>query len=225
MTRDNNLFVVVEGGEGCGKTTFIHNLASHLQAVGYNVLTTREPGGTPFGETMREVIMANDSLDSMTEALAFTANRNEHVKKVIIPFLEQGKNRIVLCDRYFYSNMVYQGYIPSGKSGMRKIHQLQKIIGVEMPDMTFFLDCPVDIALHRIQKNNRETNRFDEKDEAFHQKVYEGFKKICSMKLSMISLDASGNDPEIPVQEALKIICQQYDGVPFPRNSGATGEV
>ena len=200
--KKKNYFIAVEGGEGTGKSTFVKLLAEELKKKGYEVITTREPGGTELGEKIRNLILENES-PYLVESMLFAAARQDHIIRVIEPALCSGKPTIVICDRYILSNQVYQGYIYNGVEGAGLQMRLNEFCGgVIKPDLTFLLDCDPQIGLNRIQKNSREKNRFDEMALAQHKKVREGFLRMLDLKTGYV-LDASGDDPNFVVAAAL----------------------
>lgn len=171
-----------EGPEGSGKTTQIPLLAEYLKENGYDVLCTREPGGTDISEQIREVILSskNDSISHATEALLFSAARAQIVEQVIRPALAAG--RIVLCDRYADSTIAYQGY------GLGLDVQALAVItrfatGGLVPDLTFYIDVPAEIGLARKKgqagSGASEMNRLDQKEIAYHTRVREGYLEMA----------------------------------------------
>jgi len=168
------LFVTFEGSEGSGKSTQIRTLAEFLREQGYGVVLTREPGGTPIGDQVRRILLdhANEKMHPRTEVLLFLASRAQHVEELIRPALKAGK--IVLCDRYADSTLAYQGY---GRG--ENVDQLRRLIdyatGGLWPDLTFWLDLPVEEGLARL--NNK--NRLDSEALAFHKRVREGYKRLA----------------------------------------------
>lgn len=200
--KNKNYFIAVEGGEGTGKSTFVRLLAEELRKKGYEVISTREPGGTELGEKIRNLILENES-PYLVESMLFAAARQDHIIRVIEPALYNEKPTIIICDRYILSNQVYQGYFYNGIEGANLQMKLNQFCGeVIKPDITFLLDCDPRIGLNRIQKNNREKNRFDEMTLAQHKKVREGFLRILDLETGCV-LDASGDDPNVVVKEAL----------------------
>lgn len=174
MKTRKGYFLTFEGGEGCGKSTVVKILAEWLKADGWDVLVTREPGGVDISERIRTLIVDNE-MDVMTEALLFAASRNEITKKVIEPAIQQGK--VVLCDRFIDSSFVYQGLVK--RLGIERIYQFnQPILERIQPDLTFVLDLDPRIGLERIRKNGRETNKFDEEDILFHERVRRGYLSL-----------------------------------------------
>lgn len=132
------IFITMEGPEGAGKTTITQMLGKALQQEGYQVLLTREPGGVPISEQIREVILNKDNtaMDSRTEALLYAAARRQHLVEVVMPELERGG--IVLCDRFIDSSLAYQGHARG--LDIKEVYNINKFaIGDMMPDATFFL--------------------------------------------------------------------------------------
>lgn len=183
---DKGLFITFEGGEGSGKTTQINRLADHLTRHGHKILTTREPGGTPEGEKIRELIVQRDggSWSPMAETLIVFAAREMHVKHVIKPALEEGKT--VICDRFTDSTRAYQGY---GRSwSLETIEEINRLVlGGFEPDLTFILDIDPEKGLARAEQrltteqfSSRQTeDRFEQLDLSFHQKLQAGFLTIA----------------------------------------------
>ncbi|MCL4489717.1 MAG: dTMP kinase [Chloroflexi bacterium] len=177
-----SLLVTFEGPEGSGKTTQIPLLADYLRERGYDVLCTREPGGTAIGEQIREVILSskNDSIGHETEALLFSAARAQIVAQVIRPALAAG--RIVLCDRYADSTIAYQGYgLGLDLEALRAITTFAT--GGLIPDLTFYIDVPADIGLARKKgqagSGAGEMNRLDQKEMAYHTRVRKGYIEMA----------------------------------------------
>ncbi|NLL70498.1 MAG: dTMP kinase [Epulopiscium sp.] len=166
-------FITMEGPDGSGKTTQIQLLKQELQKQGYEVLVTREPGGTSIGEQIRKVILDvnNVAMDPMTEAILYAAARAQHVKELIQPALEQ--NKIVLCDRFLDSSIAYQG-VARGL-GMDMVEGLNHYAtGGLNPDITFFIDMDPVMGLQR-KKNQAQLDRLEKETLDFHQKVYKGY--------------------------------------------------
>ncbi|HHT7008284.1 TPA: dTMP kinase [Bacillus cereus] len=191
----SGLFISIEGGEGSGKSALIQGLALYLEEQGMKCLTSREPGGVKVAEEIRELIMKNE-MDAITEALLFASARREHFKNKIFPALTEGK--IVICDRFVDSSIVYQGYVQGiGMDNVLSINS-QALEGLVMPHLTLYLDVEPTIALNRIAQNNRETNRFDEKSMEFHNKVREGYLLIEEKYSNRIKkVDASLSKEEV----------------------------
>ncbi|MDF9599511.1 dTMP kinase [Bacillus cereus] len=201
--RTRGLFVSIEGGEGSGKSALIKGLSLYLEEQGMECLTSREPGGVKVAEEIRELIMENE-MDAITEALLFASARREHFKNKISPALTEGK--IVICDRFIDSSIVYQGYVQGiGMDNVLSINS-QALEGLVMPHLTLYLDVEPTIALNRIAQNNRETNRFDEKSMEFHKKVREGYLLIEEKYSNRIKkVDASLSKNEV-LQQSIEYI-------------------
>ncbi|MGE7604776.1 dTMP kinase [Peribacillus sp. NPDC097675] len=195
---NRGIFITMEGPEGAGKTTIIHMLGQALQEEGYQVLLTREPGGIPISEQIREVILNKDNtaMDSRTEALLYAAARRQHLVEKVIPALENGT--IVLCDRFIDSSLAYQGHARG--LDIEEVYNINKFaIGDMMPDATFFFDIKPEEGLRRIQSNgDREVNRLDLEALEFHEKVYEGYQAIINRwKGRFIIIDADRTIEEV----------------------------
>ena len=188
----SGLFITLEGGEGAGKTTIANALIDKLSTLGIETLYTREPGGIKIAEKIREVILDRDhtEMDCRTEALLYAAARRQHLVEKVKPAMDEG--RIVLCDRFVDSSIVYQGYARGiGMDEVREINQFA--IEGFMPDLTIFFDIKPEIGLARIAANDsREVNRLDLEGLAFHELVYEGYKKQAKMNPErIVSVDAT----------------------------------
>ncbi|HEY8419675.1 MAG TPA: dTMP kinase [Clostridia bacterium] len=185
-------FITFEGCDGSGKTTQKKLLIEYLKSKNIEVVDTREPGGTPEAEKIRELIL-NPNLKKMsgiTELLLYTAARVEHVNGLILPSLQSGK--YVICDRFIDSTLAYQGYARGlGTDIVKKIFELTTPNC--WPDATIFLDVPPVNAF--LRKGGQDQNdRMENEDIAFHQKVYEGFLSLIEQYPErIISIDASGD--------------------------------
>jgi len=178
MTR--GLFISFEGGEGSGKSLQAKRLADALQAKGRPVVHTREPGGTAAGERIREIVLHAQEIALSPEAqvLLYSTARAQNVREVIRPALEEG--RLVVADRFFDSTIAYQGY-GHGVSldAIRDVTSLA--CGDVLPDRTFLLDIPVDVGLARSGwRAQSKWDRFEVLDEAFHQRVREGYLRMAA---------------------------------------------
>jgi dTMP kinase len=172
------MFITFEGPEGSGKTSHLPALATYLQGLGYEVVCTREPGGTPISDQIREVLtsMKNQELHPRTEILLFLAARAQLVEQVIKPALQAGK--IVLCDRYGDSTLAYQGY--GHGLDLSILRQMLAFATDQLkPDLTLFLDLDVEIGLARKKKGS-EWNRLDAYELAFHQRVRAGYHQLIA---------------------------------------------
>jgi len=172
------LFISFEGGEGVGKSTQIELLKTSLTKKKFNVLLTREPGGTKEGELIRKFLVSGEinSWDSYSESLLFNALRREHINKIINPSLFKGD--IVLCDRFIDSTIVYQGV--GGAINETLLLSLHKNFCYDLyPDITFFLSLDPKVGLDRtLSRNNKTENRFENMGLSYHQKIQDGFKAL-----------------------------------------------
>lgn len=167
------LFITLEGSEGAGKSTNLSYIHDYLTAAGHQVVQTREPGGTPLSEHIREVLLSHDydGMDADTELLLVFAARAEHLKKVIIPALEKGKT--VLCDRFTDATYAYQG---AGRGiDLNKIAELETWVqGQLRPDLTIFLDVPVETGMQRAG-NRSAPDRFEKEQLTFFDRIRQGY--------------------------------------------------
>ncbi len=195
------MFITLEGTEGCGKTSQVAPLAEYLRLQGWDVLTTREPGGTPIGEQIRDVLhsLDNTEMHARTEILLFQAARAQHVEQVIRPHL--ARRGVVICDRYADSTVAYQGY---GRE--QPLEPLQALVdyatGGLKPDLTLLLDLDVEIGLRRRAKGG-EWNRLDALEVAFYQRVRQGYYELVRAEPERwVVIDACVSPLE--VQEAMR---------------------
>jgi len=199
------IFITIEGGDGSGKSTQIDLLMSYFSEHGFNVLLTREPGGTPISEKIREVILDSSHMEmaNMTEVLLYAAARAQHVAEFIKPNIEQGK--VVICDRFVDSSVVYQGYARGvGIDAVEKINSYATL-GL-LPDLTILLDLPPDLGLSR-KKNQQALDRLELASDAFHLKVNEGYRLLAKRHQSRIlTVDATNSIETIHqiILEAIK---------------------
>ncbi|PKM69236.1 MAG: dTMP kinase [Firmicutes bacterium HGW-Firmicutes-2] len=199
------IFITIEGGDGSGKSTQIDMLMSYFNEHGFDVLLTREPGGTPISEKIREVILDSNNMEmaNMTEVLLYAAARAQHVAEFIKPNIEQGK--VVICDRFVDSSVVYQGYARGvGIDAVETINSYATL-GL-LPDLTILLDLPPDLGLSR-KKNQQALDRLELASDAFHIKVNEGYRLLAKRHQSRIlTVDATNSIETIHqiVLEAIK---------------------
>ncbi len=193
----SGLLITFEGGEGAGKSTQILALADHLRAQGYEVVVTREPGGSAGAEAVRHVILsgAAETYGPAMEALLFAAARSDHIDQKIRPAIEAGQ--IVLCDRFIDSSRVYQGI--SGNLDPQFMRSVERIaIDGTMPDLTFILDIPADKGLARagLRRGNEVADRFEKETIATHEARRQAFLAIAAeepQRCKVIDADRSMN--------------------------------
>lgn len=173
-------FITFEGGEGAGKSTQLKLLSGRLEGAGYKVLETREPGGSPFAERIRQLLLSPDEggIDPLTEALLFYAARTDHLNKVIRPALARGT--WVLSDRFSDSTNVYQGL--TGRVSPAFLKAVEKeVVGKTRPDLTIILDLPAEEGLRRadVRRGLGAPDRFEGRDLAFHEGLRDRFHKVA----------------------------------------------
>jgi dTMP kinase len=188
-----SLFVTFEGPEGCGKTTQMRLLARYLGERGLDVLTTREPGGTPIGDRVRAILLdpKHTEMQPPTEFLLFSAARAQHVAQVIRPHLARGG--VVLCDRFADSSQAYQGYGHCQDLDVLRIIS-RFATGNLVPDLTFYLDVPVEVGLRRKAGGSGDAwNRMEQKEIAYHERVRAGYLAMVAQEPDRwVVIDAAG---------------------------------
>lgn len=208
-------FITFEGGEGAGKTTLIQSLAEALSAQGYQVVITREPGGSPLGEKIRSLVLEKDAevkISSKAELLLFLAARAQHLEEVIMPALKAGK--IVLCDRFNDSTVAYQG----GARGMG-IDYVQNLCNAVCqdvcPDLTFYLDIEPSLGLARAascEARQGHIDRIESEKLRFHENVRAAFHSLVSRypeRIHVLDAERSAKkvleEAMVALQERLKL--------------------
>lgn len=197
------MFITFVGGEGSGKTSVIREVEAALIKKGYQVLVTREPGGSHVAEQIRQIILdsKNTSMTAATEALLFAASRTQHLEEKVLPALKEGK--IVLCDRYVDSSLAYQAY---GRDlGFDFVSKANNFAMKHLPDVTFYLDVLPEIGLKRIRKRD-DLNRLDKEEKSFHEKVREGYFKLLSMYPERIVKINANDTIEVSFNEIMKVL-------------------
>lgn len=200
-----SLFITLEGGEGSGKTTQAARLCQWFIQQGRKVLHTREPGGTPTAEQIRNLLLARstESIASETEALLILAARRQHVDQVIKPALTRGL--VVICDRFSDSTMAYQGY---GRgldlTALRTMNQWAT--GTLVPDLTLLFDVPVTVGLRRRRGQASTQNRLDRETERFHRKVRAGFQALAEREPRRIMIIDATPDPDTVQQTMTQLV-------------------
>jgi dTMP kinase len=188
--RERGALIVFEGIEGCGKSTQIERLCAHLARRGRRFLATREPGGTPLGDALREILLESEGegLDGLTELFLLEAARRVHVRRVIAPAIAQGT--IVVSDRFADSSVAYQG---AGRGlGVEKVERLNDLAtdGCRA-DLTFLLDVPVEVGLARVAHRARRVDRMEREVRDFHERVRQGYLDLARRRgESYVRIDA-----------------------------------
>jgi len=204
------MFITFEGPDGSGKSSQVASLAEYLDKQGFNVLVTREPGGTAIGDQIRTILsdLGNEEMHQRAETLLFLAARAQIVEQVILPALAEG--RVVLCDRYADSTLAYQGY-----GHQHDLQQIQTLLdfatGGLKPDLTLLLDVDVEVGLQR-RATDGQWNRLDAYNLEFHRRVRQGYHELVQTDLRRwIVVDAS--QPADQVQTTIRQIIIDRLGV------------
>ncbi|MDO9534188.1 MAG: dTMP kinase [Bacillota bacterium] len=194
------LFISIEGPDGAGKTTQARLLKSRLENFGLEVILTREPGGTPIGEEVRNLLLNPDFFEMTVpcEVLLYTAARAQLVSEFIRPSLQKGI--IVISDRYMDSNLVYQGLAGGENPDVIKTINMWATDSL-IPDITFLLDLEAETGLERLQKNENgakwQGDRIEQRNLEFHQKVRQGFLQLASGEAARFMVINAGDGPHI----------------------------
>lgn len=200
------LLVSLEGPDGAGKSSVLEALVPILEENGHQVVTTREPGGVPISEAIREVILdqKNTEMDGKTELLLYIASRRQHLIEKVLPALESGK--LVIMDRFIDSSVAYQGF---GRGlGVSDIEWLNRFAtdGLK-PDVTLYFDLDVEEGLARIARNkNREVNRLDLEGLDMHRRVRQGYLYALENEPDRIIKIDAGQTLESVVQDSLAVL-------------------
>jgi dTMP kinase len=214
-------FITFEGGEGSGKSTQIRRLAERLNAAKLRAIVTREPGGSPGAEIIRHLLLSGMGklLGPDAETLLFAAARDDHVRTVILPALNQGT--WVLCDRFFDSTRVYQGQLGQVPPGL--VSAMQRVtIGDLKPDLTLILDVPVEVGLKRAaaRRGNAAPDRFESEDIQFHQDLREAYKQLAVEDPQRCVLIDANADADAVAERIWKVL-REHLLTAFPAASNA----
>lgn len=206
MSKSKGMFISLEGSEGVGKTTSLNFINQYVESLGHQVLLTREPGGTPMAEELRNILLSEreEKIESDTELLLMFAARCQHVNQVIKPALESGF--WVICDRFVDASYAYQG---GGRElGFERIQQLEDwCLGGFKPDLTLLLDMSVEEGIARTKKRGK-ADRFETEKMAFYQKIRDAYLKRADQDPQrMVVIDAAPAVSE--VQASLKAVLQK----------------
>ena len=204
-------FLVIDGVNGAGKGTLIRRISDYLEEKKLQYLLTRQPGGTYVGKEIRRLLLENtaEKLTPLSEILLFSADRSQHVERVIRPSLGDGK--LVVCDRYYYSTVAFQGY---GRGyDLDQIHSITKLaVGDMKPDLLVLLDLDPEIGLARTRKRDSdERDNFEAEEIDFHRRLRKGFLELAEeCEEPVVVVDASPSPEE--VWEKVKDIVDRWLG-------------
>ncbi|MGG7165106.1 dTMP kinase [Clostridium ihumii] len=183
------ILIALEGPDGSGKSTQIKMLAKYLEEKGHKVLVTREPGGTKISEKIRKIILDNDNKEmcSISEALLYAASRAQLVEEVLKPALDNGE--IILCDRFVYSSIVYQGIARGiGEDKVKYINDIA-LNGMK-PDLTIMINISYEEGLSR-KMNQKKLDRLENCGDDFHKKVYDGYQHLSRNTENIVIVDGN----------------------------------
>lgn len=197
-------FITFEGADGSGKTTQIEKIKEYLESQGHECLLTREPGGSDLGNRIREILLHYDGeVDDLCELLLYMADRAQHVKKVIVPALEEGK--FVLCDRYIDSSVAYQGFARG--LNIERIISLNKIATDNlMPDLTIVFDVETETAIKRVGDIK---DRLEQEGIEFHKKLRYGYLELAQLfpdRIKTVNANLSVEEVFEEVKNVLKTV-------------------
>jgi len=202
------MFITLEGPEGSGKTSHCPELAEAIRAAGYEVVLTREPGGTEIGNEIRSTLLnlKNTEMHPTTEILLFQASRAQLVNQVIRPALAEGK--VVICDRYADSTLAYQGY--GHQTDLEALVQIVDFAtGGLKPDLTVLMDLEIETGLKRRSSDDENWNRLDAKEVAFHQRVRDGYHMMAAEEPARwVTVDAA-QDLDGVLKDLIKVVLER----------------
>ena len=200
------LFINFEVNDGSGKSSVIETIKKELMNRGYDVLYSREPGGSKIAEKIREVILDVDNvgMDDKTESLLYAASRREHIVKTLLPALNEGK--MVLCDRYLDSSLAYQGYARG--IGIDEVYHMNTYATDHLlPDLTLLICVKPEVGMERIKKNQRGAlDRLEIEKMEFHKKVYEGYLEVQKKFPNRIKIINGEASKEQVKKDALEVV-------------------
>ncbi|MEY2545554.1 MAG: dTMP kinase [Verrucomicrobiota bacterium] len=203
-------FITFEGSEGCGKSTQVKRLAARLESLAIPFLVTREPGGTPIGETIRDLLQFNAAAATMTaetELLLFEASRAQLVREVICPALDRGV--IVISDRFYDSTTVYQG--AARKLNRAMVEQLNAFaVGDCRPGLTFVLDVDLATAQSRMNKTARRADRMEQQPKEFYEAVRVAYRELAKGEPNRVMLIDGGQDADKIDNEIWKTLAERF---------------
>ena len=199
--KKKGLFITFEGADGSGKSTQLKMAAEFFQNKGYEVITTRDPGGTPLGQKIREILLHHDGkVASYCELFLYLADRAQHVEEIIVPAIEEGK--VILCDRYIDSSVAYQGYARG--LDIDEISMLNNIVTKSLvPNLTFVFDVSTEVAEQRVGETK---DRLESEAKEFHQKVRFGFLDLAKKFPDRIKVIDANQEIEKVHSDVIKIL-------------------
>lgn len=207
------LFIVFEGIDGSGTTTQCELLASYIEERGYPVVQTREPGGTPLAEKIRKLVLdPAENIHCTTEMLLYAASRAQHVHELVDPALKEGKT--VICDRFIASSLAYQGY---GRDlGVEVVRQVNRYAVADcLPDLTIYLDLPLDVAILRRQQRAGSPDRLEREGDQLQEKVSLAYREVAKQQLeTALILDATAGEEEL-ADEIRTRLRERWPAFPF----------
>ena len=205
------VFISFEGGDGTGKSTQINRLAEKLRIAGRNVVTTREPGGSPGADAIRALLLEGDPgrWSSLTEALLMYASRADHLERTIIPALANGA--VVISDRFADSTMAYQGLAGSlGENTVKTLHDI--VVGNRDPDLTIILDLPVEHGLKRAVTRGGE-QRFESKGARYQEDVRQAFLEIARREPKRCTLVDARDDVDAVAERVFAAVRSRFPDI------------
>jgi dTMP kinase len=209
--KKESFFLSFEGIEGSGKSTQIQKLSAYFQSLGYDVLVLREPGGSIFGEKLREALLtSNVPLHPMAEAFCFAASRSQLLTEKVLPHLDKHKS-IVILDRYMDSSIAYQGFARGlGLETIVKLHEYPPLN--QRPDLTIYLKIDLKTSEERQRLRGNEKDYFEKENQHFYQKLIDGYDACAShFPERIMTIDARKNQES--VFQEIKEVCQQKLGL------------
>jgi len=203
----SNKFIVVEGSEGVGKSSQIKIIERYLIDNKIDYILTREPGGTSFGESIRDIILSDENnTEELTDSLLFYASRYENYKKIILPALDAGK--VVVCDRYHYSTLVYQGIV-GNNSSVKAIHEIFDAIYSKMIDHIIYLYTTPKESFKRISKRSV-TDKFESRGLSYLEDLSNAYELVFNGMKNLTKIDTS-KDKDITKDNLIKSLDEIFD--------------
>jgi dTMP kinase len=206
VNKKESYFLSFEGIEGSGKSTQIQKLSAYFESLGFNVLVLREPGGSVFGEKLREALLtSNVPLHPMAEAFCFAASRSQLLTEKVLPHLNQEKS-IVILDRYMDSSIAYQGFARGlGLETIAKLHEYPPLN--HRPDLTLYLRIDLKTSEERQRLRGNEKDYFEKENQQFYQKLIDGYDACAAHFPDRIQIIDASTNQEAVFQE-IKKVCQ-----------------